>query len=107
MFASAITNFATYERCAVPGLDLVKESDSVVLAHRSIGSVFRNYNFILGEARKRDDLEALVLIHQDAELVDPDFCQIDPGAAARSRGGPGRLCRAPSACGASPGGRAV
>jgi Glycosyltransferase like family len=76
MFGSAVTDFAVYERCAVPGLDRVKESDSVVLAHRSIGSVFRNYNFILGEARKRDDLEALVLIHQDAELVDPDFCEI-------------------------------
>ena len=47
-----------------------------MLAHRSIGSLFRNYNFILGEARKRADLEALVLVHQDAELVDPDFCQI-------------------------------
>ena len=22
----------------------------------------------------RDDLEALVLLHQDAEIVDPDFC---------------------------------
>lgn len=76
MFGSAVTDFAVYERCAVPGLDRVKESDSVVLAHRSIGSVFRNYNFILGEARRRDDLEALVLIHQDAELVDPDFCKI-------------------------------
>jgi len=75
MFASAITDFAQFERCAVPGLKRVAEDDSVVLAHRSIGSVFRNYNFILGEARKRDDLEALVLIHQDAELIDPDFCQ--------------------------------
>jgi hypothetical protein len=76
MFASAVTDFGEYERCAVPGLDLVKEDDSVILAHRSIGSVFRNYNFILGEARKRDDLEALVLIHQDAELVDDDFCLV-------------------------------
>ena len=75
MFASAITDFDQYERCAAPGLDRVKESDSVILAHRSIGSVFRNYNFILGEARKQPDLEALVLIHQDAELIDPDFCQ--------------------------------
>jgi Glycosyltransferase like family len=76
MFASAITDFAVYERCAVPGLKLVQESDSIVLAHRSIGSVFRNYNFVLGEARKHDDLEALVLIHQDAELVDPEFCEV-------------------------------
>jgi hypothetical protein len=75
MFASAITDFGAYARYAVPGIDLVKEDDSVVLAHRSIGSVFSNYNFILGEARKRSDVEALVLIHQDAELVDRDFCQ--------------------------------
>jgi hypothetical protein len=75
MFASAITDFGAYERFAAPGIDLVKEDDSVVVAHRSIGSVFRNYNFLLEEARKRDGLEALVLIHQDAELVDPEFCQ--------------------------------
>lgn len=76
MFASAITDFDQYALCAAPGLDRVKEDDSVILAHRSIGSVFRNYNFILGEARRRDDVEALVLIHQDAELVSPDFCEI-------------------------------
>jgi glycosyl transferase family 2 len=76
MFASAITDFTAYERFAVPGLDRVKESDSVVLAHRGIGSLFRNYNFILGEARKRDDVEALVLIHQDAELMDSNFCEV-------------------------------
>jgi hypothetical protein len=80
MFASAVTDFTAYERYAVPGIDRVKESDSLVMVHRSIGSVFRNYNFILGEARKRDDLEALVLIHQDAELVDSNFCEVIRGA---------------------------
>src|SRR5207237_1418575 len=33
----------------------------------------RNYNLILEQVGKRDDVEALVLIHQDAEIVDPDF----------------------------------
>ena len=69
-------DFKAYENYAVPGLNLVKERDSKVLAHRSIGSIARNYNFILGEARQEPDLEALVLVHQDAELVNPDFCEI-------------------------------
>jgi hypothetical protein len=37
-------------------------------------SLFRAYNLILELAAERDDLEALVLVHQDAELVDSDFC---------------------------------
>ena len=41
---------------------------------RSVGSIFRNYNLIIEQVADRDDLEALVLIHQDAEIVDPDFC---------------------------------
>ena len=38
------------------------------------GSIFRSYNLILDKAAAFDDLEALVLVHQDAEIVDPDFC---------------------------------
>ena len=29
---------------------------------------------MLETAAARDDLEALVLVHQDAEIIDPDFC---------------------------------
>jgi hypothetical protein len=35
--------------------------------------VFRSYNLLMDQAKKLDDLEALVLIHQDAEIIDPDF----------------------------------
>ena len=39
----------------------------------SIGSIFRSYNALLDEFAGRDDLEALVLVHQDAEIVEPEL----------------------------------
>ena len=33
----------------------------------------------------RDGLEALVLVHQDAEIVEPDFCEIVRESAAGPR----------------------
>jgi GT2 family glycosyltransferase len=75
VFGTAVTDGWAYENCAVPGIRLVAEPDSMVIAHESMGSLFRNYNLLLDKAAEHDDLEALVLIHQDAELVDSDFCQ--------------------------------
>jgi hypothetical protein len=40
----------------------------------AVGSIFRSYNALLDSFSDRDGLEALVLLHQDAEIVDPDFC---------------------------------
>jgi hypothetical protein len=72
-FGISVTDPEVYERCAEPGLRLVAEPDSKILAHGSTGSVFRSYNMLMDQASKLDDLEALVLIHQDAEIIDPDF----------------------------------
>jgi hypothetical protein len=74
LFGSAVTDLETYDRCAVPGIRLAAEPDSEVVAHQSAGSLFRNYNLLLDQAAAREGLEALVLVHQDAEIVDPDFC---------------------------------
>jgi hypothetical protein len=89
IFASAITDPALYLRCAKPGIDRAAEQDSDVVALPSAGldnpdgtyreqgltgSIFRNYNLILDRVRDRDDLEALVLLHQDSEILDSDFC---------------------------------
>ncbi len=41
----------------------------------SVGSIFASYNALLEQFAARDDLDALVLVHQDAEIVDADFCQ--------------------------------
>ena len=88
-FATAITDSEIYRRCAEPGIKLAAEPDSEVIAmasaglnnpdgtfhdHKLTGSIFRNYNVILDQVADRDDLEALVLLHQDSEIVDPDFC---------------------------------
>ena len=51
----------------------------------AIGSIFRSYNALLDRAAERDDLEALVLVHQDTEIVDADLCAKVRGGAQRSR----------------------
>jgi len=74
-FASAITNPELYSRCAEKGIEVARESDSEVLAFSAAGSLARSYNLILDRASELEDLDALVLVHQDAEIVDPDFCR--------------------------------
>lgn len=73
-FGTAVTDPDVYRRYCEPGLRMASEADSKVLARASAGSLFRTYNLILEEAAALDDLEALVLLHQDTELVDADFC---------------------------------
>jgi Glycosyltransferase like family len=73
-FGSSITSPDVYRECAERGIRLAREPDSHVFAHAAAGSIFRSYNLILDMAAARDDLEALVLLHQDAEIVDPEFC---------------------------------
>jgi hypothetical protein len=74
IFGTAITDPLKYDRWASAGIQRVREPDSKVFAHQTTGSLFRNYNLMLDLAREQSDLEALVLMHQDAELTDPDFC---------------------------------
>jgi hypothetical protein len=73
VFGTAVTDPETYDRCAAPGIQRAAEQDSVILAHQTAGSLFRNYNLLLDMAAEHEDLEALVLVHQDAELDDLDF----------------------------------
>ena len=75
IFGTAVTDDEQYRRYAQPGLAVATEPGSEVIAHQSMGSLFRNYNLLLEQAGQRDDLEALVLVHQDTELVDHDFCE--------------------------------
>src|SRR6476619_5467014 len=74
VFASSITEPDTYKRCAAPGIELAAEPGSEVLANAAAGSLFRSYNLILDSLAARDEVEAVVLLHQDAEIVDPGFC---------------------------------
>jgi hypothetical protein len=73
-FGCSITSSDSYRRFAEPGIKLAAEPDSEVHAFAAAGSIFRSYNLLLDAAAARDDLEALVLVHQDAEIVDADLC---------------------------------
>jgi Glycosyltransferase like family len=74
LFATSITDPPLYERCAKRGIEIAREPDSEVIARAAAGSIFRSYNLLLEEAAARDDLDALVLLHQDAQIDDPAFC---------------------------------
>lgn len=76
VFASAVTDPELYARCAEAGVRRLQQHEPSIelVPFASVGSIFRNYNLILDEVADREDLEAVVLIHQDAEIVDPDFC---------------------------------
>ena len=75
--ACAVTRDDVYERCAAPGIELAREPDTELIVLGSSGSVFRSYNLLLEKAAEmalqRDDFEGVVIIHQDAEIVQPDF----------------------------------
>ena len=74
VFASSITNPELYSKAAERGLRLAAEPDSEVMPHAATGSLQRSYNLILDTLSERDDLDAVVLLHQDAEITDRDFC---------------------------------
>jgi hypothetical protein len=73
-FGCSITDQYVYGYAAKPGVERARESNSPVIANSAAGSIFRSYNLIMDSVRGRDDLEALVLVHQDAEIVDDHFC---------------------------------
>jgi len=74
VFAASITDPDVYRTCAEPGIRLAAEPDSEVIANAAAGSIFRSYNLIMDMVAEREDLEGLVLLHQDAEIAGPDFC---------------------------------
>lgn len=73
-FGCAVTDSEKYETIAGPAIRRVAESDSEIISHQGTGSLFVNYNLLLDIASEMDDLEALVIVHQDTELVDQDVC---------------------------------
>lgn len=81
-FAAAVTKPDVHARCALPGIRRVAEPDSVVLDGPAVGTIFESCNAILDQATGLEGLEALVLVHQDAELVTPELCAIVRGALA-------------------------
>jgi hypothetical protein len=73
-FGSSITRPDVYRACAEPGIRRAAEPGAVVYDLPAAGSIFRSYNALLDRAAAHDDLEALVLVHQDAEIMSEDLC---------------------------------
>jgi hypothetical protein len=73
-FGCSMTDPDLYALRARPGIERTVEPDSQVFAIQAAGPIFRSYNLIMEKAARFPDLEALVLVHQDAEIVDPGFC---------------------------------
>ena len=73
-FAACVGSEEKFRRCAVPGLRLAAEPDSVVAEVTTEHSIFEAYNEVLDALAGREDLEALVLLHEDTEITDPAFC---------------------------------
>jgi len=70
VFATAVSDSAVYEGVALRGIRRVAESDSRVLTRVGHDTIQRPYNEMMDEAAALPDLEALVLLHQDLELLD-------------------------------------
>ncbi len=73
-FGSCIGSEVKYRRWAMPGLRLAAEPDSLVAEVTTQRSIFAAYNEVLDALAPREDLEALVLLHEDVEILDPGFC---------------------------------
>jgi hypothetical protein len=72
-FAACIGTRERFERYARPGLARYGEPDSP-LAEIDSDSIFAGYNEALDAFSLYDDLEALVLLHEDVAIEDPAFC---------------------------------
>jgi hypothetical protein len=84
-FGSSVTKPEVYRRCAEVGIRRAAEADSEILALPSVGSIFRSYNAILDRFKGREGLEALVLVHQDAEIVSTNLCELIRDALSDER----------------------
>lgn len=63
-----------YERIAGPALEQVREHDSPIIVLRDQTSICAAYNEMIERASRLDGVEALVLLHDDLEIVDPRTC---------------------------------
>ena len=74
LLACAITSESGSRENSIPGFAYLSQISWSVIAQASNGSIFRNYNLLLDRVAELDDVEALVLLHQDSEIVDDRFC---------------------------------
>lgn len=80
VFGCCIASDEKFTNFAAPGLSICAEPDSPIVETSHDSSIFEAYNEILDHYRSNIDLEALVLLHEDTEIRDPNFCNAIRGA---------------------------
>ena len=76
VFASCVADEEKFRRCAAPGLGLAMEDDAAFVRVAHPSSLFVAYNGVLDAIAGHDDVEALVLLHEDTEIRDPRFASV-------------------------------
>jgi SAM-dependent methyltransferase len=72
-YAACVGSPEKFQKICLPGLQRVVQADDLVIEAEHDRSIFAAYNEVLDAVRDRDDLEALVLLHEDTEVTDPAF----------------------------------
>ena len=73
VYAACVGDPEKYRNICLPGLRRVAGPDDLLIEAQHDRSIFAAYNEVLDGVRDRDDLEALVLLHEDTEVLDPGF----------------------------------
>jgi 2-polyprenyl-3-methyl-5-hydroxy-6-metoxy-1,4-benzoquinol methylase len=72
-YAACVGSPEKFQNICLPGLRRVVQPDDLVIEAEHDRSIFAAYNEVLDAVRDRDDLDALVLLHEDTEVTDPRF----------------------------------
>lgn len=72
-FGCAVTDVARYRRYAEPGIRRAAQPDSEIFIQAAPGANFRTHNLLLERAAEANGLEALVLVDERAEIIDPQL----------------------------------
>lgn len=72
-FGCATTSEEEYLAYAAPAVERHAEPGSLTMRRHGYDSIHEPYNEMLVEAASRDDLEAVVLLHQDLTIEDESF----------------------------------
>ena len=70
-YAACVGDPEKFRRICLPGVRRVVGPDDLLIEAEHERSIFAAYNEVLDAVRDRDDLEALVLLHEDTEVTDP------------------------------------
>jgi len=83
-FGCATTDDKQFRAYAAPSIERIAEADSLLMRRHGCDSIHEPYNEMLDEAAQRQDLEAIVLLHQDLSIDDDDFMTKVRGVLAAS-----------------------